>query len=367
MLPKWTGIVLIALTAGSAAAVKPKQWTQKTEADFAKAELDATVVTNYGRIELSRATETRSKLPEDQTVIHDIAPLGKAFYLAVGPRGWLVKADADGRNARVVQQYKGRQVFALAAGKRGLWVAVSGEKKTQLELRGTDDAVIKTIDVPGVRYIWDMQIAGKTAYLATGTDGKVLAVALDKNKPKPRVLLDCEQDNVLCLGIDGQGRLYAGTDGEGLVYRLTPPKKGAGDWSIYVLYDANEPEIVLRVLEDARLDPAVIRDKVHLVKGFFDQTLRTYERPIALLHLDCDLYQSYMDALRWLYDRVVPGGLILFDEYEDPAFPGGRKAIDEFLATKPEQVQSHPVGKSYIVKQNAAAVAESPAPADVAA
>ena len=170
--------------------------------------------------------------------------------------------------------------------------------------------------------------------------------------------LICANEN---LGID---RHYYGFDS---FAGFPPPRPEDQGTHAYGGFYANEPEIVLRVLEDARLDPAVIRDKVHLVKGFFDQSLRTYERPIALLHLDCDLYQSYMDALRWLYDRVVPGGLILFDEYEDPAFPGGRKAIDEFLATKPEQVQSHPVGKSYIVKQNAAAVAESPAPADVAA
>jgi hypothetical protein len=62
---------------------------------------------------------------------------------------------------------------------------------------------------------------------------------------------------------------------------------------------------------------------------------------IALLHLDCDLYESYKLALETFYDKVQPDGVIMFDEYADERWPGARKAIDEFFVHKPEAVQAH--------------------------
>ena len=104
---------------------------------------------------------------------------------------------------------------------------------------------------------------------------------------------------------------------------------------------ANPPETVLRVLRDGRVPENKIRERVRLVKGFFDDTLPSYKGKIALLHLDCDLYESYKTALAHLYDKVVRGGIIMFDEYDDDRWPGARKAIDEFFADKPEKPMPH--------------------------
>lgn len=104
---------------------------------------------------------------------------------------------------------------------------------------------------------------------------------------------------------------------------------------------ANPPEAVLRVLRDGRISERTIRDRVRLIKGLFDETLPSYEGRIALLHLDCDLYESYQVALGALYDKVAKGGVIMFDEYADPRWPGARKAIDEFFSNKPEAVVPH--------------------------
>lgn len=111
----------------------------------------------------------------------------------------------------------------------------------------------------------------------------------------------------------------------------TTPIKGRGFWS-------SPPEAVLKVLRDGRLGEDVIRERIHLVKGWFNETLHKYQGNIALLHLDCDLYESYKLALETFYDQVQPGGIIMFDEYADPRWPGARKAIDEFFADKPEKI-----------------------------
>ena len=104
-------------------------------------------------------------------------------------------------------------------------------------------------------------------------------------------------------------------------------------------YYANPPETVLRVLRDGHIPEDWITQHVRLVRGFFDKTLPDYQGKIALLHLDCDLYESYKLSLETLYSKISPGGLIIFDEYNDPRWEGAKKAVDEFFSDKPETVQ----------------------------
>ena len=112
------------------------------------------------------------------------------------------------------------------------------------------------------------------------------------------------------------------------------PIRGRGFW-------ANPSDTVFRVLRDGRIPDDKIRERVRLCKGLFDETLPKYKGKIALLHLDCDLYESYHTSLKNLYGKVVKGGIIMFDEYDDARWPGATKAIDEFFADKPETPVPH--------------------------
>ena len=123
------------------------------------------------------------------------------------------------------------------------------------------------------------------------------------------------------------------------------PVTGKGFW-------ASPSETVLRVLRDGRIAEDTIRDRVRLIKGMFDETLPNYKGKIALLHLDCDLYESYKTSLNCLYDKVVRGGIVMFDEYDDERWPGARIAIDEFFADKPEKpVPHHKCSWKYYVEK----------------
>lgn len=86
---------------------------------------------------------------------------------------------------------------------------------------------------------------------------------------------------------------------------------------------------------------------VHLVEGMFDQTLPGWcsnlKGPVALLHIDCDLYTSTRTVLDILADRIVPGTIIVFDEYLN--FPGWQQ--DEFRAWQ-EFVVQHQLRYRYI-------------------
>ena len=72
--------------------------------------------------------------------------------------------------------------------------------------------------------------------------------------------------------------------------------------------------------------------------GLFSETLPAFiaktTEPVALLHIDCDLYSSTACVLELLEQKICPGTVIVFDEYFN--YPGWQqhehKAWSEFVA-----------------------------------
>lgn len=80
--------------------------------------------------------------------------------------------------------------------------------------------------------------------------------------------------------------------------------------------------------------------RVKLVDGQIEATVGKFvtENPgvrFSLIHFDCDLYAPTKAALEALWPKVSRGGVVLFDEYGIPDWPGEAQAVDEFLADKP--------------------------------
>ncbi len=88
----------------------------------------------------------------------------------------------------------------------------------------------------------------------------------------------------------------------------------------------------------AKLGPFVAR--VHRVKGWFEETVPVSVGaigPIALLHLDGDWYESTKACLNGLYSLLLPGGLLVIDDYG--YWEGCRRAVDEFFVGSPNSVK----------------------------
>jgi O-methyltransferase len=77
----------------------------------------------------------------------------------------------------------------------------------------------------------------------------------------------------------------------------------------------------------------LLDDRVKFLKGWFKDTLPTAPiGKISVLRLDGDLYESTMDSLANLYDKVSSGGFIIVDDYG--AIDGCRRAIHDFRTEK---------------------------------
>lgn len=100
-------------------------------------------------------------------------------------------------------------------------------------------------------------------------------------------------------------------------------------------FDGTSTRLVLEKLENFGVE-----GQVELVPGYFQDSLPAFrDHRFSFVHLDCDIYESYRTCLEFFYPRLSPGGIALMDEYQDDAWPGCTKAVDEFLADKPERLQ----------------------------
>lgn len=88
-----------------------------------------------------------------------------------------------------------------------------------------------------------------------------------------------------------------------------------------------------------------VRNSVKIYKGWFEATLPSNVKPsesFSVVLLDCNHYASAQYALNFFYDKLSPGGIFIVDDYRrpeqpyHPEAPGIKKAVDEFLADKPE-------------------------------
>ena len=86
-------------------------------------------------------------------------------------------------------------------------------------------------------------------------------------------------------------------------------------------------------------------DNMRFIKGDVAQTLEEHvPQQISILRLDTDWYASTQAELHHLYERVVPGGVCILDDYGH--WQGARQAVDEFFELKPPRPLMIPIDYS---------------------
>lgn len=116
-------------------------------------------------------------------------------------------------------------------------------------------------------------------------------------------------------------------------------------------------EDAIRIYDKDRFIP--YKPRVELIKGDVEETVPRFveEHPglrISLLHFDCDLYRPTKVGLECLWPRVVPGGVVLFDEYGIRPWEGEPQAVDEYFQGRPVKIRRFdwaPNPGGYIIKE----------------
>lgn len=99
-------------------------------------------------------------------------------------------------------------------------------------------------------------------------------------------------------------------------------------------------EFLREVIDSFELD-----EMIELEVGYIEETLPAFlqsnpHHTFSYVYMDTDLYQSTALALEACWPRLMPGGIIAFDEGYHDRFPGEGAAAQEFLATKAGQYRS---------------------------
>lgn len=107
---------------------------------------------------------------------------------------------------------------------------------------------------------------------------------------------------------------------------------------------------------DADLHAKVMRrfadlECVRIIKGYVPESFaQGIPTEISLLHLDMNNAPAEIGALETLWDRVVPGGTVVLDDYGWVQYRPQKLAEDEFFARRGYSVLELPTGQGIVLK-----------------
>lgn len=71
-------------------------------------------------------------------------------------------------------------------------------------------------------------------------------------------------------------------------------------------------------------------EKVILCKGYFPESAKEIDGRFCFVNLDMDLYQPQLEGLRFFWNKMEKGGVILLHDYFHPDLPGVKAAVEDF-------------------------------------
>ncbi len=180
-----------------------------------------------------------------------LAPAVQERFRASLPYLWCAASDAQGNiyagggNPALVLRLTAKAspdtvftsaevaVFALAFSQNNLYIATSPDGQIY---RQSGSAKAQPFFKPEAKYIWNIVPRPDGAlYVAAGEPGRIYLV---QPSGKGEVLFESEEKHIRSLALDkNTGNLYAGSSGNGYLYRLTT------NGAVSVLYDAPFPEM----------------------------------------------------------------------------------------------------------------------------
>ena len=89
-------------------------------------------------------------------------------------------------------------------------------------------------------------------------------------------------------------------------------------------------------------------NNVSIHKGWIPERFPGVEdKRFAFVHIDVDLYAPTRDSMKFFYERMSDGGIIVCDDYGFTTCPGATRAVNECLADRPERMIALPSGGGF--------------------
>lgn len=90
---------------------------------------------------------------------------------------------------------------------------------------------------------------------------------------------------------------------------------------------------------------------IRIIKGSIPGTLdQVKARNVAYLHLDMNCSPPEVAAINFFWDRLVPGAVVLLDDYAYRGFESQKHAMDAFAREKNVMIASLPTGQGLLLK-----------------
>lgn len=145
---------------------------------------------------------------------------------------------------------------------------------------------------------------------------------------------------LICRGVQGTGRehhVFDSFDG------LSVPEEADGNH-----WKEGDLRSSLAVIQERLSSYPFVRYHPGWIPSRFPDVS---EKRFCFVHLDVDLYRPTLDSMAFFYPRLVPGGILLCDDYGFSTCPGAKKAVDEYMRGRPEKVVHVPTGQGFIIKR----------------
>ena len=96
--------------------------------------------------------------------------------------------------------------------------------------------------------------------------------------------------------------------------------------------------------EEVALKKMLFPEKCLIKKGYFPNTAEGINDTFVFVNLDMDLYQPMLAGLRFFYERMCVGGVLLLHDYFHPELPGVKQAVQQFEQEYKQPLCKIPIG-----------------------
>ncbi len=179
---------------------------------------------------------TSTKLLETKDVSVQVVRMGPdgMLYAATLPKGNVYRIDPNGADIKV--DNAPRPVYKQDH--------AAAEQEAQRNAASAMVVFDSGKATPKATYIWDLAFDGQgRLYVATGGPAAIYRVDLKNPAAQPEKFFSSSEQHIRSMIFAKDGTLYAGSDGRGLVYRISPDGKG------FVLFEAPKQEIPAMALD----------------------------------------------------------------------------------------------------------------------